>query len=216
MFTAVKTFIINLFKCLKLYNMATLFSDDFNRSNSTTLGGNWSEASGDWSITSNKLTTASSGGLAVNTTSLSTADYKVKAVCQSPGDSGGSGLIARYADSSNYYLAQLSYESNDVQIYKNVSGFTLLSSNGLTLNSATDYDVRFEVEGTALRLYVDDALITDTTDSALSAEGDFGARRGGGGDSQTWDDFVVEDFAAGGGGGEVTTVPFLSLLGVGA
>ena len=38
------------------------FTDDFNRANSTDLGANWVEVSGDWSIVSNQLSPGAAGG----------------------------------------------------------------------------------------------------------------------------------------------------------
>lgn len=40
----------------------TSFSDDFNRSDSTSLGAGWVEVSGDWSIVSNQLSPGAAGG----------------------------------------------------------------------------------------------------------------------------------------------------------
>lgn len=40
----------------------TSFSDDFNRADSTDLGANWVEVSGDWSIVSNQLSPGAAGG----------------------------------------------------------------------------------------------------------------------------------------------------------
>jgi len=40
----------------------TTFADDFNRADSTSLGANWVEVSGDWSIVSNRLSSGSAGG----------------------------------------------------------------------------------------------------------------------------------------------------------
>jgi hypothetical protein len=40
----------------------TTFTDDFNRADSTNLGANWVEVSGDWSIISNQLSSGSAGG----------------------------------------------------------------------------------------------------------------------------------------------------------
>lgn len=40
----------------------TTFTDDFNRSDSTNLGANWVEVTGDWSIVSNQLSSGSAGG----------------------------------------------------------------------------------------------------------------------------------------------------------
>lgn len=43
----------------------TTFTDDFNRANSTDLGANWVEVSGDWSIVSNQLSPGAAGGTIV-------------------------------------------------------------------------------------------------------------------------------------------------------
>jgi hypothetical protein len=40
----------------------TTFTDDFNRSDSSSLGANWVEVSGDWSIISNQLSSGNAGG----------------------------------------------------------------------------------------------------------------------------------------------------------
>lgn len=40
----------------------TTFTDDFNRADSTNLGANWVEVSGDWSIVSNQLSPGAAGG----------------------------------------------------------------------------------------------------------------------------------------------------------
>lgn len=179
--------------------MTQIFSDNFDRADSTTIGGNWVEDSGDYSISGNKLTVDNTAGALIkNTTSLGTADYKVSATIQTGADEGGPGLVARYIDVSNFYLAFLNMSANLVEIYKNVSGFTALSSGAVTLNANTDYLLRFEVQGNALRAYVDGNLITSITDGSLTLEGDFGCRRGGATSSNTWDNYLVEDFTTGG------------------
>jgi hypothetical protein len=43
----------------------TTFTDDFNRADSTNLGANWVEVSGDWSIISNQLSSGSAGGVVI-------------------------------------------------------------------------------------------------------------------------------------------------------
>lgn len=40
----------------------TIFADDFNRADSSDLGPNWVEVSGDWAVTSNRLSPGSAGG----------------------------------------------------------------------------------------------------------------------------------------------------------
>lgn len=43
----------------------TTFTDDFNRADSTNLGANWVEVSGDWSIISNQLSSGNAGGTVI-------------------------------------------------------------------------------------------------------------------------------------------------------
>lgn len=53
------------------------FSDDFNRADSTNLGANWVEVSGDWSIISNQLAPDTAGGNTIlrAATPMATADH---------------------------------------------------------------------------------------------------------------------------------------------
>lgn len=107
------------------------------------------------------------------------ADYKVTANAVSIANVAGEsfGLIARYVDSSNYYVAfVLTAVGTDIGIFKMVAGVpTDLTSSDLDndFNTAA-HDVRFEVQGTALRLYIDDVLQLSTTDSTYTAAGKAG------------------------------------------
>ena len=82
-----------------------LFSDDFNRANTSSLGADYSEASGDWEITSNRLNPPASGILKVTlSTPVSPDGVKISAVCNFIG-TGEMSLCVDYVDTNNYTYA---------------------------------------------------------------------------------------------------------------
>ena len=58
----------------------TTITDDFNRADSTSLGANWVEVSGDWSIISNQLSSGSAGGTIIlrAATAMATSDHSAQ------------------------------------------------------------------------------------------------------------------------------------------
>jgi hypothetical protein len=66
--------------------MAT-FTDDFNRSDSSNLGANWVEVSGDWSIISNQLSSGNSGGTIIlrAATAMATSDNSAQVTIAATG-----------------------------------------------------------------------------------------------------------------------------------
>src|SRR5678815_3898885 len=84
------------------------FTDDFNRADSTNLGSDWTETSGSWSISSNRLTLSSpSNGDNAQITPFTplppTAGSCSRIQCTLSGSSGGDkpGVLVRYTDASN-------------------------------------------------------------------------------------------------------------------
>ena len=102
------------------------------------------------------------------------ADYKVEANAQSIANLFGEtfGLIARYVDSSNYYVAFVATAAGtDIGIFKMVAGVpTDLISADLDNNFNTAaHDVRLEVSGsstTTLTLFIDNVQQLTITDSS--------------------------------------------------
>lgn len=171
--------------------MTLVFSDDFNRANSDSLGGNWVENSGDWDILSNKMRCATAG-LVANTSSIGSADYQVEAAVTIAAN--GPGLRGRIVDSSNYYLLHMNTNTDDYELYRCVSGgFTLMGSYdpGVALDGTT-HTVKLSMQGTTLKGYVDGTERISLTNSQFSAEGDFGARGFTAG--VDFEDFAVYDF----------------------
>jgi hypothetical protein len=178
--------------------MATLFSDNFNRADSDTLGGNWVETGGDHDIVSNHVECASisTTALVTNSTALGTADYTVTADI-TVANFANAGLVGRYLDANNYYLLHLP-DNHTAQLYKYIAGsFTQLGStwdNGSAIGTAT---FTLSMQGNAIKVLVNGVQRITATDGSLTAEGDFGFRSDGNPNLIQYDNLVVADFATG-------------------
>lgn len=117
----------------------SIFSDDFNRADDTDLGADWSEVSGSWSISSNRLVTSSTSAVAISTTESSEAVVHVSAIVRGA-SSDELRLIFAYEDTNNYWYAQATIGSSFLRIYSRVSGTdTLQGFQSSTLSASTDY-----------------------------------------------------------------------------
>lgn len=189
--------------------MAILFQDDFNRADAPSLGADWGvRGTAAFSIVSNRAQRNDAVGDQNHcayhaTAAYGTADYAVQAIHRTRAVGGGefSGILGRRVDYSTgdsdcYSLFIQQGASGAAHLYRRMSGsYSLLaSSSAFSVPLDTDFLLRLEMEGTALRGYVDGVERVSTTDASLSAEGDAGLQLYG----LQWDDFLVEDFAAGG------------------
>ena len=101
------------------------------------------------------------------------------------------GLVLRFIDNNNYYLATLSDDSGgsptqNLQLFKRVAGtFTQIGSNiNLAWVRGTSKKVRFQVSGTALSISIDGTLALSGTDSAIAGPGGVGMRNSDTGQSK--------------------------------
>jgi hypothetical protein len=166
---------------------ATLpFSDDFNRADGTVVGQYWTERNGNFDLIGGQITSTVADSSLVTVNGINAADVVVTANIDlgSSGDAIRSpGLVARYSGpgDTNMYVASLIYSNGQrtANLYKSVNGvWTQMRSVPITANAAV---MRFEVQGTSLRLYLDNVLVTSATDSSI-ATGSVGLRffnRGG-------------------------------------
>lgn len=100
-------------------------SDDFNRADSTSIGGDWTEVSGDWEIVSNKLWTDDSSAVVVHdTTNPATGGMYIKADVTCASTSDAARIIGKYTDSSNYWFAEAQPGATDgtLKIFERVIG----------------------------------------------------------------------------------------------
>lgn len=164
--------------------------------------------------------TSSSAGIYYHNGAPADANYSVLGTLRVFSNTGLWSLIARASatPTNTYYFAGFDFANTRWFIGKLVGGTQTLNlgTAAASLTIGQDYACRFEVEGTALRLYVDGALVCSATDSSISAAGFAGFRLATGTDSagyhlDNWsaDDDVISAASSGGG------APRMLLLGVG-
>lgn len=102
-------------------------------------------------------------------TGIATDDQIVSARLRRTGEAGSNnwlGLAARYRDEGNYYYVTLR-NNNTIALRKLVNGAIVeLDTAAFTVTTNTWYRVRLEAVGTHLRVYIDDVLRLDATDSS--------------------------------------------------
>jgi alpha-L-rhamnosidase len=102
-------------------------------------------------------------------------------------------IVFNAQDANNYLMWQLRGDGVDqLAPHQRVNGtFQQLKAVplGVSLQRGVDYRLRLEVDGAAVRTYLDDRLI-DTTEQVRFTEGSIGFRTGGS-ERNTWDDLLV-------------------------
>jgi parallel beta-helix repeat protein len=184
----------------------TLFTDNFNRANSNTIGTGWTEryTASNYQIVSNKIKLTTNDG---NITSvyrlngLVSADYSVQATLNFSSLSsifaGVGGRMANYlASDINGYMAFAEPGAQGVYIYKRINGnWTQLGAITTPIAINTDYVLKLAMSGTSLKAYWNGALVISVTDGSYIATGYTGVVSGtgfAGSIGVTWDDFATE------------------------
>jgi hypothetical protein len=131
-------------------------TDDFNRADSTNLGADWVERESDWVIGSNELRASSVDTQIQWAYDLGTPDMwaEVDMVTGDASTRSGSIILRMPGDGTEtYYMGRYFFANSRWEIYKRVAGtFTLLASN-TSDDPSHPYRLRFEAEGSDLRLY---------------------------------------------------------------
>jgi len=137
-----------------------------------TGNGAWSYA---WDGTQMVYPQTSTSGDARALTAAPTDDQQVEFAIRATAFDGGSGsdrwfgAIARYKDDSNYYYVSLR-SGGTISLRKVVGGtIGVLATTGLPVALGTWYQLRLEVVGTRLRVYVNGTLTLEANDSALTS-----------------------------------------------
>lgn len=179
----------------------TSVADTFDRANSTSLGANWAEDSGNWTITSNTALNGTTGNsyrkLRWTGTALASANYSVSGTYRSGSSSIGIGPAARCVGSStvSYYALIIFGGDAAYLVYINAGAETVLDT-GSAITASTNYELRIEVDGTTIRGYVNGVLDMEATNSALSS-GSPGVAGHGGNNANTYcATWAAEDLAA--------------------
>lgn len=185
------------------------FTDDFNRANEE-LGASsdWTERRGDGEIVSNQVENQDAAEQVhhIGTTPITGADYYVEAVINYEATGGGGflGVIGRRvnngATDSDMYIGYVRASVSTAYAYYYTGGsFTLIDSGAVTINTATDYTIRLNMNGTTISVDIDTVEIASGTNASLSASGDAGLTLAATGAvaGVSWDNFVVDTLAAG-------------------
>lgn len=190
-----------------------LASDSFDRGNNTDLnatggtdgaghpeanGGSgkaWTELSGDWQITSNKLGPTGSVPAQprfVATVDAGEADVVIEATLNSAATGTSPGIAARF-DASTGFIFNINAGANTIYIYEwNGSGFSLIGSvAGVTINISTDYRVVVIADDEALTMVFDDSTALPYASAVAGKTKTTHGFRVDASDSTVFDDFVV-------------------------
>lgn len=175
---------------------ATLFADGFESYTSLPAGG-WADDSdtGTWAIATDgskvarQTSSASETYLLVNGQTTWT-NYTVTARVKPGSTAVRNGLVARFTSSNNYYALLL--HSSKLVLQKKVAGSTtILQQATFSFGTSTFYQLTLEASGTAVKGYVDGALLVQGTDTGLTA-GKIGLYASG---VAAYDDITVTDGA---------------------
>ena len=171
------------------------FSDDFNRANSTDLGANWVEVSGDWSIVSNQLSPGAAGGtiilraagaMATNDNSAQVTIAATAAASQGVWCRGNSNISQGYLWRNN---------GTSWDLFQVVGGsFTVI---GTYAAAAAPGDIaKVQAVGTTIKGYVNGVQRVSVTDTAVTTGTSVGIRSDSAG-AIRYDDFAAADVSAG-------------------
>jgi len=174
----------------------TTLTDNFNRANgaigNSSEGWSWTVTGGTFTVASNECS-CDSAGIMHAASDLAGDDHFVEATIRDTIITNW-GITARYADDSNFYLAQAT--STSLTIFKNVSGFTQIATTG-SLTIAQGDVIKFECNNSALKVYENGVERVSVTDTSLTGQIRCGIRSGS--SLRLYDDWSAADLSAGGG-----------------
>ncbi|WP_138754449.1 immunoglobulin-like domain-containing protein [Paenibacillus sinopodophylli] len=149
-----------------------LFEDDFQDGN--TVGWTLNNTSiitvaNDPANVSNKMLNVSAGDEAIALIDNSQgSNYVYEAKVKKVANGSFPGILARYTDVNNYYMFQLG--DGKYSLSKKVGGtVTTLNDFTTTITTGQWYTMRLVVEGSVIKAYVDNKLITQVTDTSLAS-----------------------------------------------
>lgn len=155
---------------------ANVFSDDFESGSA----GNWTSTTGIWSVVKDGSSyvyyqSGSSEGR-TSAGSGSWTDYSVKADVKIDNFNGTNRtyVCGRYKDGNNYYAASISNSNGGtLEIRKKFGGesTTLATKTGFSITTGTVYNIRLELAGDSISMYVNNVLQLNAHDNNLTSGG---------------------------------------------
>ena len=188
-----------------------LFSDDFNRANAA-IGASWT-ADANSDVLSNQARIGTGFGsafYAIHNTTPSTVSYTVQAkITQAElvsNSAVGLGLVARYTDSTNFYLAWIDEYGAVIRLYRVAGGYTEIGSWATGGPLADPVTLTLSVNADTIKVLVNGSQQISVTDSTHAGAGKAGFRTFNPGQipGHRFDDFVVQDFTGGSGSTPIT------------
>lgn len=153
-------------------NAATLFSDNFDSGNAN----NWTPTTGTWSVVQDSgsgvysQTSTSEGRTSAGSASWSNYTVEAKVKVDNFNGTNRTYVAGRYKDGNNYYAASLYNSSGGkLEIRKKVSGSSsTLATKDYALSTGVWYNVKLELSGSTIKLYINNTLELTATDSSLT------------------------------------------------
>ena len=174
--------------------MAT-FTDDFNRANSTDLGANWVEVSGDWSIVSNQLSPGAAGGTIILRAAGAMAgnDHYAQATIAATTTASQGVWCRGNSNISQGYLWRNNGTSWD--LFSVVGGsFTVIGT--YTAAAAPGDVAKVQAVGSTIKGYVNGVERVSVVNTAVATGTSVGIRSDSAG-ALRFDDFAAADVTAG-------------------
>jgi len=151
-------------------------TDTFDRANSSNLGADWAEDSGDWTITSNNVLNGTTGNtyrkLRWVGAAMDSANYYVEVVARSGSSGTGIGPAVRLAASSAVtYYGYVIFGGDAAYLVEITAGGEAVLDTGSAITASTNYTLRLEVDGSTIRGYLNGVLDVSATDTSLASGG---------------------------------------------
>jgi hypothetical protein len=188
-------------------SLAASQSWKFDRESAGRIATGWSNASGTWQVVADP-TAASKPNVLAQVSDNHTGSYFNVAVANGPSlkdvtlsvrsrgmagreDQGG-GLVWRYRDIGNYYIARQNNLEDNYRVYKVVNGRRIqLGSADATARTGTWHELKVTMTGNHIQCYFDGKKYLDVRDDTFPGDGKVGLWSKA--DAQThFDDFQVE------------------------
>lgn len=135
----------------------TLFRDHFEDGNTTgwtATGGAWNVAAEDTRVLAQQASTT-----ALFVTGSAWTNYGFQANVKLPFTNANAGIVFRVADANNYYMYRINSSAQTLELYKAVNGtLTSVASTAFPAAAGQWYTLKAEVQGNAIKAYVDGQL----------------------------------------------------------
>jgi hypothetical protein len=154
-------------------------------------GQTWSITAGTWTVGSGQLQLPTTDDTyATLATGVTSGNYDVSVTLRSA-DANANGVVGRYVDANNWYLADENGSTGLCRLFKRVAGSFQIGSTA-SGGSGNGDKVTLSMVGTAIKVKRNGTTVISTTDSSFTSGGTAGIRRGyGGSGTGLVDDFEV-------------------------